>query len=234
MEDAIKKPSLKAILIERMHDPLQLRAALCVLLLVCWYSVAYTPLAAQIVTTTSQLQRDRKRLGLAKEVEALRVEAAQFKDRIPPRSDPNEFLQYVLAGVRKGPLKLGSLSPERSKEAGPFQLAAVRLELLGLYPDVEAFLRWVETDQRLLRVDALKMEPEGREGEGQLKVLVTIVGLMGAEETEKDKDKNKQGKPDPKEPSRGEKTKPPAASKPAPKPADTPKPKASDASKPAN
>jgi Tfp pilus assembly protein PilO len=181
---AKKKPDLKAKLIERMHDPLQLRAVLCVGLLVAWYALGYMPMRDRIALTTSKLERDRKRLALATEVEALRGQAAEFADRVPPRSDPNEFLQYVLAGVRSGPLKLVSLSPEKPKDAGPYQVASVRIDLEGKYKDVDSFLRWVENDKRLLRIDAVKVDPDSKDPD-VLKVALTVLGLMGAEESAK-------------------------------------------------
>jgi hypothetical protein len=180
METSKKKAYLKAKLIERLHEPLPLRAALCVALLAGWYYLGYTPMRGRIIATTAKLDRDRKRLALATEVEVLREEEAEFIDRLPPRSDPNEFLQYVLGGVRSGPLKLVSLSPETPKEAGPFEVASARVELEGKYKDVVAFLRWVETDKRLLRVDGLAISPDSRDLE-TLKVQLTVLGLMGVE-----------------------------------------------------
>ena len=178
MEPAKKKLDLKAKLIERLHEPLPLRAALCAVLVAGWYYAGYTPMSGRIAVTTGKLERDRKRLALATEVEALRVEEAEFIDRLPPRSDPNEFLQYVLGGIRSGPLKLVSLIPEKPKDAGPFQVASVRVELEGKYKDVEAFLRWVENDKRLLRIDNVTMAPDARDREA-LKVQISVLGLMG-------------------------------------------------------
>lgn len=182
MEPSKKKADLKAKLIERLHEPMPLRAALCAALLAGWYYLGYTPMSNRIAATTEKLERDRKRLALATEVEALRVEEAEFVDRLPPRSDPNEFLQYVLGGVRSGPLKLVSLQPEKPKDAAPFEVASVRVELEGKYPDVLAFLRWVETDKRLLRVDGLSITPDIKDREA-LKVQLSVLGLMGVEAT---------------------------------------------------
>ena len=183
-DDVKKKPGLKARLVDRMHDPVQLRAALCVVLLAAWYSMGYTPMRDRIGATAAKLDRDRKRLALATEVEALRGEAAEFADRLPPRSDPNEFLQYVLDGVRSGPLKLVSLTPDKPKDAGPYQIAAVRVDLEGKYKDIDAFLRWAENDRRLLRVDSFKVDPDSKEPD-TLKVSLSILGLMGIEEVGK-------------------------------------------------
>jgi hypothetical protein len=179
-----RKQSFKEKLLQRLHNPFQLRAAVCTTLLAAWYFLGYAPLSDRIALTTSDLARDRKRLALVAEVEALRGEAVEFAERLPPRSDPNEFLQYVLDGVRAGPLKLLSLSPEKPKDAGPYEVAMVKIELEGKYKDVDAFFRWVENDKRLLRIDDLTAGPDAREPD-LLRIKLSVLGLMGVEEKPK-------------------------------------------------
>ncbi len=180
MDSPRKKPDLKTKLLDRLHEPIPLRLALGLALLGSWYYLGYSPMNARIVATEARLELDRKRLALGTEVEALRREEAGFVDRLPPRSDPNEFLQYVLGGVRSAALKLVSLSPEKPKDAGPFEVASVKLELQGDFRDIQAFLRWVETDHRLLRVDGLTVGPDAKDPETMMAQLV-VLGLMGVE-----------------------------------------------------
>jgi Tfp pilus assembly protein PilO len=180
MDNPEGKPGLKAKLVAKLHEPVPLRLALGIALMASWYSLGYTQMSARIEETTVKLAGDRKRLALATEVEALRAEEAVFEDRLPPRDDPNEFLQYVLAGIRSFPLKLGSLNPEKPKDAPPFEVASVRVELEGKFEDLDAFLRWVETDKRLLRVDGVSMGPDQREA-GIVRVQLSVLGLMGVE-----------------------------------------------------
>ena len=180
MESPEQKPGLQARLVARLHEPIPLRLALGVALLASWYSLGYTQMSSRIADTAVKLDGDRKRLALATEVESLRAEEGEFEDRLPPREDPNEFLQYVLAGIRSFPLKLGSLNPEKPREAPPFEVASVRVELEGKFEDIDSFLRWVETDKRLLRVDGLTMGPDQREA-GTLRVQLSVLGLMGVE-----------------------------------------------------
>ena len=184
MTTETKKRDLKSKLLDRLHDPLQLRIVVFAGLLGCWYFLGYSPMTKQIDNTTKMLELDRKRLALAVEVDQLRNEAAVFADRLPPRSDPNEFLQYILGGVRKGALKLVSLAPEKSKEAGPYEVATVKLELEGKYKDVDALLYWVENDTRMLRIDTIKLDPDTRDPTS-LRLQIAVVGLMGAEAADK-------------------------------------------------
>lgn len=176
----LKKPDLKTQLIDRLHEPIPLRLALGLALLGSWYYLGYSPMNARIAATQAKLELDRKRLILGTEVEALRRKEARFVDRLPPRSDPNEFLQYVLGGVRSSTLKLVSLSPEKPRDAGPFEIALVKLELQGDFRDIQAFLRWVETDHRLLRVDGLTVGQDAKDPE-TLKAQLVVLGLMGVE-----------------------------------------------------
>jgi Type II secretion system (T2SS), protein M subtype b len=175
------RPGLKARLFARMHDPFQLRAALSLALLAAWYLAGYTPMSDRIAATAAQLDRDRRRLALATEVDALRVGASEFADRLPPRGDPNEFPQYVLDGIRSLPLKLLSLALDPTRDAGPYQVAAVRVDVEGKYEGIDALLTWVESNPRLLRVDSLKIAPDSKQPD-VLKVQMGILGLMGAEE----------------------------------------------------
>ena len=173
-------PGLKARLAARMHDPLQLRVALVVALLAAWYLAGYTPMSDRIASTSAQLDRDRKQLALATEVETLRAMASDFADRLPPRSDPNEFPQYILDGVRSFPLKLLSLTPDLPRAAGPYQVNVVRVDLEGQYEGFDALLRWIESNRRLLRVDNLKINADSKQPD-LLKVQMSVLGLMGAE-----------------------------------------------------
>jgi hypothetical protein len=184
MEHSKTKVGFRTKLIGRLHEPLPLRAALCLVLMASWYFAGYTPMSGRIAVATAKLERDGKRLALATEIEALRKEEVEFVDRLPPRSDPNEFVQYVLGGVRSSSLKLVSLSPEKPKVASPFEVASVRVELEGKYKDVEAFIRWVENDKRMLRIDGLMMSPDSKNRES-LKIQLSLLGLMGVEESAK-------------------------------------------------
>jgi type II secretory pathway component PulM len=221
MKSTTKSRDLKAKLVARLHDPLQLRIAVSVTLLALWYFLSYSPMKERISATTTQLGRDRQRLALATDVEGLRNEAAKFADRLPPRSDPNEFLQYILSGVRSEPIKLLSLRSEKPKEAGPYEVATVQIALEGKYTEMDALLRWVENDKRLLRVDSVKVSPDTQDPE-LLKIQLVVVGLMGVEEKPKaDKDqKPKTTKDEKPRADKDQKPKSPTAKSqpPAPKP----------------
>jgi hypothetical protein len=51
------------------------------------------------------------------------------------------------------------------------------VELEGAFPDMNAFLAWLETNERLMRVDSVRIQPH-RSGNGSLVMQVTILGVM--------------------------------------------------------
>src|SRR5438067_1915299 len=92
--------------------------------------------------------RERKRLALALEVERLRAQVAAFQPRLPVKTDPNEWVGYVLEGVRKFPLRMALLDTEGTRDVGPYKAVVLKLQVEGTFHDVDAFLRWVETNPR--------------------------------------------------------------------------------------
>ncbi len=56
-------------------------------MLAVWYFALYTPLTAQIDESTKQLDQERRRLGLAKQIEQLRDEAGRVKGRLSEGGD---------------------------------------------------------------------------------------------------------------------------------------------------
>ena len=171
------KRALKKLL-ERLHNPLQLRIVVTVVLLVSWYVGLAMPLTANIEDTTRLLGREKKRLDLAKEIEGLRAQLKKFDNRIPTKIDSNEWIQYMLAGVRDFPLKLNLIDADKQKEIGPYKAMVLRVDIEGKYSDVNAFLRWLEKNPRLLRIDSIRMEPQ-RGGQDILGVRLIVLGVTG-------------------------------------------------------
>ena len=138
----------------------------------------YLPLRDGIEDTRHKLSGERKRLNLARDIEHLRNQYQNFKHRLPEKSDPNEWVQYVLGGVRRFPLKLTTLDSDPLRDVGPYQAVVLRIELEGSFPDLHGFLGWLETNERLFRVDAVKIQPH-RTGNGTLVMQLTVLGVLG-------------------------------------------------------
>jgi Tfp pilus assembly protein PilO len=165
-------------LVERLHDPVQLKVALTALMLALGYVAVYMPFSAQIAEISREFKQEQRQAGLTHEIEALQNEVDSFADRLPQKTDTNEWVQYVLGGVRQRPLKLVSLDPESTPNVGPYQALVLKIELEGDYGDLNAFLQWMATNQRLFRVNHMKIAP-ARDESGILNMQLTVMGVMG-------------------------------------------------------
>ncbi len=86
-----RRADLKSSLLERLHDPLQLRICVVAVVLLAGYFGVYVPLNGQITETTQKLDRDRKMLELAGSVERLQKQFHQFENRVPQQTDSKEW-----------------------------------------------------------------------------------------------------------------------------------------------
>lgn len=165
-------------LLERLHNPVQLRALTTGLVLLIGYGAIYMPMSDQIESTSRTLAAETKRLDAAREIESLRAQYQKFKNRVPEKSDPNEWVEYVLGGVRRFPLKLVQWDSEPTREVGPYKAVALRLELEGAFPDMNGLLSWLETNERLFRVEMVRIQPH-RSGNGTMVMQMTVLGITG-------------------------------------------------------
>ena len=116
---------------------------------------------------------------MASEIEALCARGAdKFRDRLPQGTDPNEWVEYTLAGIRSFPLKLLKLEPQGVKKFGPFQIMVLRIEIQGSFADLERLLGWLEFNPRLLRIDVVNIQKSGGV-EGGLTLRLTVLGVIG-------------------------------------------------------
>jgi Tfp pilus assembly protein PilO len=167
-----------AKLVERLHDPFQLRVFITILMLAVAYVAIYMPLNGRIEKISRQLDHEKKHKDLAEEIEQLREQVESFQARLPEGTDTNEWMQYVLGAIRKTPLKLARLDPGAPQRVGPYEAVVLQLELEGVFEDLDSFLHWVETNERLFRIDSAKIAPPRNEN-GKLSMQLTLVGLKG-------------------------------------------------------
>jgi hypothetical protein len=176
MASGDQRSGLKAQILERLHNPVQLRAFITALVLLGGYAGIYMPLSDGIQETTRKLAKEKKHLDLARDIEHLRAQYENFKHRVPDKSDSNEWVRYVLGGVRRFPLKLATLDSEPVRNVGPYKAVVLRIELEGAFLDMNGFLGWLETNERLFRIDAVRIQPH-RSGNG-LVMQLTVLGVM--------------------------------------------------------
>ncbi len=83
----------------------------------------------------------------------------------------------MMSGVRGFDLRLVNFDTAGVKEIGPIKAIVLKVQVEGGFHEVDAFLRWVEGNPRLFRVDQLKLEPE-RKKTGKLDAHLILLGVM--------------------------------------------------------
>ena len=187
-ETGERRAGLKAQLLERLHDPLQLRILVIGLVLAAGYGGVYMPLGAQIAETQANLAREKKMADLAANLEQLQAQQRSFDKRLPHQADTKEWTQYVYEGIRSFPLKMSRLNCLGLKRIGPYRVVALQIELEGSYFDLDQFLRWLESNPRLFRTDEISIglvnaKQQGKQKDDEnlddMRMKLTVLGMAG-------------------------------------------------------
>jgi Tfp pilus assembly protein PilO len=176
-ENHDRKADWKTGLLERLHDPLQLRICVTGAVLLIGYLGVYMPLDNDFEETTRELKHEQKMVDLACSVEGLRVQYRRFRDRLPKGADSKEWVQYVLDGMRKFPLRLASMDCDVPRDMGPYKAVVLRIEVEGGFSALDGFLRWLESNPRLVRADSVRIAPS-RSNLSVLVMQITVLGVM--------------------------------------------------------
>jgi Tfp pilus assembly protein PilO len=171
-----RRSNLKSSLLERLHDPVQLRIGVMVGVFLLGYVAIYTPLNDQIAATTKKLERDKQRLEIAKNLESLQKQFRVFEDRVPQQADSKEWMQCLVEGTRQFPIKLTKIDCRDTRLVGPYKAITMQMDLEGTFADLDRFLGWLETNKRLLRADDLRLSPRDNK---TMVMSLTVLGLTG-------------------------------------------------------
>lgn len=177
MEYGIDREKLllyKAAAVRHLSDPLKMRLAVVALAAALGIGAVYVPLSGQIDQGRAQAAGEQKRLGAIQDVESLRRDANDFRTRIAPHSDTNEWVQFLLAGSRQMHLRLRDMESKEPQKVGPYRAVTLVLELEGTYAQMRAFVEWLERSDRLLRVDMVWFEKRP----GSLVMKICLLGLV--------------------------------------------------------
>jgi len=159
-------------LADALRNPLRLRLAVCGASLGIAYFGIYQPLEARIALASRRLNEAEQRQAAAQATVLLRSQVEAFEPRLASNPDPNETIQYVLDGVRSFPLKLLRLDSRGAQAVGPYDAVSIELEVSGPIQQLDALVEWLESNERLFRIDALRIEPPRGDGEPQLRLRV--------------------------------------------------------------
>jgi hypothetical protein len=165
-------------LLDRLRDPLQLRVFVAVVGVCVGYLGIYAPLDGRIKAVRRQLAEEKQREVLVEQIEHLRAEVDKVDGRLPKDADSNQWIQYVLDGVRTIPLKLLKLDSDAPVRVGPYDAVVLTMQLEGEFQHIDQFLWWLESNERLFRVDAANITP-AKEGDDRLVMQLTLMGMNG-------------------------------------------------------
>ncbi len=160
----------------RLRDPWRMRLAVTGLLLAVGYSAIYVPLGGKLRQNNWRLNTERQRQETHQDIQFLRTQAEMFKSRIPDDTDTNQWVQYVINGVRQYPVKLVNLDSAPTRFVGPYRAVAMRIDLEGRMRDLDALMLWFETNERLFRIESAVIEPS-REDHTRRSMHITLLGL---------------------------------------------------------
>jgi len=176
MNEKQAKTDYKQVILNQIRQPLKLRLLLCFAIIAGWYFLFFSPLSEETTAATAKTLTERKRVATARQIEQLKKAMAPYKDRVHAGTDIHELMQHVIAHMRSSPLKLLDLKPEKPKVLGPYETLGLKLTLEGSFAGFDEFLNWAEADQRLLRIEMIKLEPLFKDP-GQLAAQVVLLSL---------------------------------------------------------
>jgi Tfp pilus assembly protein PilO len=176
-----RRSDLKSNLLERLHDPMQLRIGVMASVFLLGYVAICMPLNDQIDAVTKKLARDQNLVDLAINMEQLQKQFRGFSDRVPTQTDTNEWMQYVIEGTRQIPsLKVNNYISRELKQVGPYNAVVLQINMEGSFDDLNRFLVWLESNRRLIRIDTITIvPPKTSEKAGDLAMQLTVLGMTG-------------------------------------------------------
>lgn len=161
---------------EWLRDPFHMRIFVAGVILVAGYGLTSWMLGGEVLAVQRQLSMEKIHLEYASEIDHLKTQIELFEKRLPKKSDPNEWAQYILSKISELPLELSNFKPAEPKRLGPYQLLKIRIEVRGRFKDMAKLVRWLETNDRLFRIDSMTCSvPVGSRG---LQMNLTVLGLM--------------------------------------------------------
>lgn len=171
--DKQKMMQYKVLLEKHMSDPVKLRLTTIGILLVVSLGVIYMPLSKKIDENKRKLAKEKERYGYILDYEKLKKQAEIFHSLITDKIDTNEWAKYLLDGLRNFKVKLKTMESKQQRKVGPYRAVSFSMEIEGTYPELKHYVEWLESSQRLIRIDAMQFE---KRTEGILmKILILAV-----------------------------------------------------------
>ncbi|MGP0063257.1 MAG: type 4a pilus biogenesis protein PilO [Isosphaeraceae bacterium] len=182
MSQTPSKSNYQRIILQQLAHPVKLRLVLCLAIIVGWYTMFFSPTSEHLAATTTRIDRERKRVATAREIEQLKKDVAPSLGLIPADADVQELMRHVIDHLRSSPLTLIEVKPDKPKDLGPFEAITLQLKVEGRFAEIDEFLGWVEKDRRLMRIDSIKLDPASK-NVGRLSAQLSVLSLAAKPET---------------------------------------------------
>jgi Tfp pilus assembly protein PilO len=172
--DKAKLLQYHAQIAKLIGDPAKMRLAVVLAATALAIGAVYYPLSGQIEQERVEVESQKKRLETIQAVESLRRDVKAFRSRVDKQSDTNEWVQYMLAGSRQIGVRLRSMETKDPRKVGPYLAVPLTMEMQGTYLQLKSFVEWLDQSERLLRIDALRLEKTP----GFIIMRVNVFGLV--------------------------------------------------------
>ena len=172
--DKAKLQQYKANVVKLLADPGKMRLVVVMVLAGLAVGAVYMPISDRIEESGRKTAAERKRFDVIKDVETLRTEANTYRPRISEKGDTNDWVQYLLGGLRQAKVGLRDMESKEAQEVGPYKAVNLALVVEGTFPQLRQFLEWLEQSDRLLRIDLIRLERQA----GVVTMKVQVLGLV--------------------------------------------------------
>jgi Tfp pilus assembly protein PilO len=164
----------KATLEKYLNEPAKMRLAVVVALFVAGIMLIYMPLSDKLAQQRSLIATERSRAEAIELLESLQEQTDAYRSRIPENVDANNWAKYVLDLLRDRKLRLRDMSTKPRRKAGPYEAVVLCVEVEGPFNKIRDFIEDLESSDRLLRIDVVRLEKE----KDTIIAKLTILGLM--------------------------------------------------------
>ena len=162
----------KALAVKYLSDPVKLRLTVVGTLMLAAIVAVYMPFSDKIQQARAMAAAERTRADVIGDVESLRKEVRSYQKRIGKNSDTNEWVQYILGGLRRTNVKLKDMSSRPPRKVGPYRAISLTMEVDGDYEKIKDLMAWLEQSERLLRIETMQCQR-------RLDRIQMKIGLLG-------------------------------------------------------
>lgn len=166
---------LKA-LCERLRSPAKMTTALLGGILLLTILAGYMPADAALVAAKVRLEKAEKRALLGSSLDGFRGEYQLYEKRVWRGSNLTEWAEYLHGGVTKTAVRLVFMEPKPAIKLGPCTALTWSIELEGSFEELCRYVQWLESGERLVRIDRLVFDLSGK----RLSLSITLRGLVRA------------------------------------------------------